>query len=374
MLHKNFFGTTYKLNKFIHNSYVSNFQHIGSLAHDGKFNELRKFYREKKMKLTTNEYNMLISCAKSTNKFDQYADEILHEMVDKNLPITRKTVGHLIHGYCKNSQVDLALNVFQEMKGNIVYETIDYVNIIVALGKAGQIDEMKKFYTEMVDVDHVKPNIATLTFIIKSLKNAKRMVAASNFLNELERFGFEPTIEIYTSLISGYFANEDFKRAIEIFEILKIKNLPIDGFVYGIMISGCSTSKIYDKAETFYQEMVQKEVIPTTVAFNVFLSKLCLGKKVESALKYFKEQKDKVKIDKISYTTLIHGLLENEKPKEAEELFNEMKEKNIPLDHIVYKVIIQYNLENDNLDNAVKLLNEMKDKKIALSLEIFNKY
>lgn len=350
---------------------------IDFLIQSGKVDELKNFYKEKNIPMTTYQYNTLIKASQQSKKFEKNLNNILKEMLEKKISKNKQTYSQLIQSYCLSQQIPKALEIHEEMKNKFEMESKDYTNTILNLANAskkrnsiflnflkfflkGYLNEAKKIYHEMIEID-LKPNLRLLTALIKIFKNHGKIEVTEEFMDDLERFGIEKTIQIYTSLISGYLSKKNEQKSIELFNKMKESKIEPDSYVYGSLIIGLLKMNKNDKAENYFNELLKNNLIPTQITFNAFLKYLCgSSNQLDRANSYFEKFKNKIEYDKITYTTLIGGNLRIEKLEKAKKIFQEMKEKKIKFDFVSYNQFILYYLEHNDIENSIKLFEEMK--------------
>ncbi|CAN8310802.1 unnamed protein product [Cochlearia groenlandica] len=358
---------------------------IRSYGNAGLFQEsVKLFDTMKKMSISPSvvTFNSLLSILLKRGKTGM-ARDLFHEM-RRTYGVTPDsyTFNTLISGFCKNSMVDEAFRIFQEMESYKCYpDVVTYNTIIDGLCRADKLKiarnvlngMMKKStdvhpnivsYTTLVrgycmkhEIDEalvvfhemlsrgLKPNYVTYNTLVKGLSEAQRYDDIKEILNGGDTFA--PDACTFNILIKAHCDAGHLDAAMKVFQEMVNMRLHPDSASYSVLIRTLCLRNEFDRAETLFNELFEKEVLlgkngckPLAAAYNPMFEYLCANGKTKQADKVFRQLMKRGVQDPPSYRTLITGHCRESKFKAAYELLVLMLRREFVPDLETYELLI----------------------------------
>ncbi|KAG8646637.1 hypothetical protein MANES_09G018580v8 [Manihot esculenta] len=265
----------------------------------------------------------------------------------------------LINCFCHLHLVDFGFSVFGKMlKFGLEPDVVTFATLINGLCIESKIDKAVEFFDDMVARGY-QPNVRTFNVI------------AQNTFNVMIQRGVEPGVITYTSLIDGLCISDQFKEALALLKEMVGRNISPDVFTFNILIDTLCKKGLVSNAQDIIKIMIQRGVEPTFVTYNSLMDGYCLGNQIDKARKLF----DLMVTNEIAnifsynilingyclvpsgvtYSTLIKGMFQAERPQTALELFKNMSSHGQQPDI-------------GNLDEALTLLKEMEESQLKPDL------
>jgi len=137
------------------------------------------------------------------------ADSTLHEMLKVGLVPDHVTYTMVIHGHCRNGDLEMAFRLFNMMHhGGPTPSVITYNALINGLCKKGQMRKVNMLLKTMIDRGLVPDGITFNTLIHRHGKNKNSKV----FQNLRDETGLVPDIVAYTSLMNDLAKESGYER------------------------------------------------------------------------------------------------------------------------------------------------------------------
>ncbi|CAN4106121.1 unnamed protein product [Withania somnifera] len=244
----------------------------------------------------------------------------------------------VIKRYAKNSMVDKAIEVFQNMKS--------IFGCVPGLSRGGLFF---KYFGTM----GVSPNLETSNVLIKLDCKRRQFVKAKSCWI---RCG----------------GNGDLVKALEVFDEMFERGFYPDVTCYNILIDGFLKNGDYDRGKKIWERLIcGLNVYPNVVSYNMMINGLCRCGKFNEGLKLSdRMKKNAQKMALFMCSTLIHGLCELGNVNGAERIFKEIIEIGLSPDVVVYCALLngycrlgrlKRFFESQMVDEAIsiwKLMNE----------------
>lgn len=120
------------------------------------------------------------------------------------------------------------------------------------------------------------------------------------------------------------------------------------------------------KVEEVWEELVRVACVPNMYSFNVLMAAYCDDGRMEDALRVWKEMEDKGLIhDAVAYNTVIGGFCGLGQVEKAEEIYREMVMKNVESTCITYEHFINGYCKIGDLDSVMLLYKDMCRKNLS---------
>ncbi|PHT40036.1 hypothetical protein CQW23_18890 [Capsicum baccatum] len=223
-------------------------------------------------KLNLFSVSQLMLIAKLFKHFDK-ALEFYHRMIGERVKPDVITFNTLIAGYCKNSQMSLALQMFKEMKTHgCAPNVVSFNTLIKWFLLDGKIEEgigMAYEMTEMglghfgSDIKSVLPRTFDYFGLVERLCGERNVAKAMELVHELWRNGNSPSLIACTTLIEGRAKEANKMRLLGL-----NKGLDPDSVTYNILISGFKREDKKMELEALVEEMLDLGFIPDIATYN----------------------------------------------------------------------------------------------------------
>ena len=173
----------------------------------------------------------------------------------------------------------------------------------------------------------------------------------------------QPSIVTYNTLIDSYFKQNRYNQAWILFELLKKSDKKPDNFTYTTMINGIKSMKNPDLERAFQLFQEYKEINkPDQIIYNCLLD-ACVNagdiKKAHELLQEMRLNIDTIKLDEITYNTLIKGCGKTKKLADAIFFFEEMKKSGICPNRITYNSLIDTYVKAGKMNEGWRFYEEM---------------
>ncbi|KAK2993461.1 hypothetical protein RJ640_005155 [Escallonia rubra] len=321
----------------------------------------------------------------------------------------------LIDTLCKYGYVKLATEIFNKRKWEFKPDGKMYTVLIYGWCKVNRPEMAERFFREMGERG-IEPNVVTYNVLLNGIcrrsslhpeERFERTVRdAGNLLEEMRQRGVEPDVTSYSVVLHVYSRAHKPVLLLDELKTMKDRGICPNVATYTSVVKClCSCGRIED-AEELLDEMVRNGVSPTAATFNCFFKEYRGRKDVHRSLKLYRRMKeespcllsmhtynilvgmltklncmeivkeiwDDMKAsgggpDLDSYTTLIHGLCEKQKWREACEYFVEMIEKGILPQKVTFETLYRGLIQADMLRTWRRLKKKLEEESITFGSE-----
>ena len=225
---------------------------------------------------------------------------------------------------------------------NIIPNDVTFNSLIDAYVRQNNMNKVFKLITSMQQY-HIKPDNFTYTTIIKGL-NKDSFSSNNNNIN-----------------INDYKNNNknELDLAFQLFEKVKQSSKP-DEILYNCIMDACLRFNNVDKMLELYKEMLENNVLPSSVTYGIVIKGYGMKGDVESALKIYHHMEiNKIEISSVTYGCLINVCIKNNKLNKAFELYESLKKEGIEINTILYTTLIKAYSKTKNLNKVIEILNIM---------------
>lgn len=231
--------------------------------------------------------------------FDDLGDFGLDKHVD--------SMNLLLDTLCKEKRVELAREVFLELKANIPPNAHTFNIFVHGWCKAGRIDEANWTILEMKGYG-IRPCVITYSTILQAYCNQFNFRKVNELLDEMKAQGCPPNVVTYTTVMHSLAKSQQFEEALQIFERMKTSGCKLDVLMYNSLIHILGKANQLSKAiHVFELEMRLDGIIPNVSTYNTMISVLCHYSQEQSALNVLREMENSVscKPDLLTYNPLL---------------------------------------------------------------------
>ncbi|XP_068649634.1 pentatricopeptide repeat-containing protein At2g13420, mitochondrial-like [Aristolochia californica] len=316
---------------------------LDTLSKYGYIKVATEIFNKRKFDYVLDEkiYTVLIYGWCRANRVDM-AERFLREMIDKGLEPNVVTYNVILNGICRKSSlhpderfektIRAAEKVFDEMRTRGIDPDITSYSIVLHVySRAHKPDiSLAKFHS--MRQSGICPTIATYTSVIKCLCSCGRLDDAEELLNDMVANGISPTAATYNCFFKEYRGRKDAKNALKLYRKMKES----DG-----------------------------SCLPSMDTFNILLGMFLKMDKMEIVRELFNDMEETGSgPDLDSYTSLIHGLCEKRKWREACEFFVEMIEKGFLPQKITFETLYKGLIQSDMLRTWRRLKKKLDEESL----------
>ncbi|KAK7392123.1 hypothetical protein VNO78_20552 [Psophocarpus tetragonolobus] len=330
---------------------------LPSLAHPSRF--LRWVYLSSSCIADISEIPG-IAKLKDSSEFDQ----------NLNLLRTKLAPDNLIRVLDRTNDLNSAVRIFKwaSRQKSFHHTSNTYVRIILKLGMAGNVLEMRNFCENLVK-DRCPGAEEALVALVHTFVGHCRIEEAITVLVNMNLGGYKPPIEVFNVLLGALVEgeNRDFQQALFVYkEMVKACVLPTVDTLNYLLQTLFGTNRI-DLALDQFRRMNNKGCNPNSQTFGILVKGLVGNGRVDEAATVLEQMlKLKSKPDLSFYTCAIPLFCRENKIEEAVKLFKMMKDSNFVPESFIYEVLVQWFCNNLQLDSAVGLINEMIESGMSL--------
>ncbi|OVA20466.1 Pentatricopeptide repeat [Macleaya cordata] len=308
----------------------------------------------------------------------------------------------LLDTLCKEKRVELAREVFLELKKHISPNAHSFNIFIHGWCKFNRVDEAHWTIQEMKG-HGCRPCVISYSTIIQAYCNQSNFRKVYELLDEMQIQGCPPNVVTYTTLMHSLAKSEEFEEALQIYERMKLVGCKPDTLFYNSLIHVLGRAgRLKDAAHVFEVEMPMNNIAPNSSTYNTMISMFCHHSQEQNALNVLKEMekstfckpdlqtynpllklcfrtgktdsnlstllddminKHYLGLDLSTSTLLIHGLSRANKCERAYTIFEEMIRQEITPRYQTCRLLLDEVKQKNMYDVADKIEDVMKQMK-----------
>jgi len=160
------------------------------------------------------------------------------------------TYSTIIKGYCKASDVDKGLELFNQMRveAKLEPDELMYNSLLDGCTRQNRLDDASRMLEEMLKAK-IKPSNYTLSIVTRFLGRARRLDQAFATVESLSNeHGFRPNVQVYTCLMQASFDNHQPARALALHDQIVRQGVVPDEKMYTALVRGCLHNGDAEKA------------------------------------------------------------------------------------------------------------------------------
>ncbi|KAM7251990.1 hypothetical protein ACFE04_023873 [Oxalis oulophora] len=277
----------------------------------------------------TSVLNMYAKLGAIKDSYGVFVSMLEHNVVSWNA---------MISGFTANGLHLEAFDHFLKMEGaGILPDKYTIVSVSKAVGKLGDVDRAKvvhRFASELGIVSTVLVGTALIDMYSKcwSLNNA-RSVFDSNFINSGAN-----TNAPWNAMISGYSQNNMSPEALEVYVIMRGKNVKSDVYTYCSVFNAISALKCLKLGRAVHGSVLKSgEDIGIVNICNAISDAYAKCGALEEARKIFQRTEER---DVVTWTTLVTAYSQSSEPDKALTIFTEMREEDVRPNQLTFLSVL----------------------------------
>ncbi|TQE03618.1 hypothetical protein C1H46_010749 [Malus baccata] len=324
------------------------------------------------------------------------AIEVLELMTDEKVkyPFDNFVSSSVISGFCKIGKPEIAVKFFKNAvaSGALEPNVVTYTALAGALCKLGRVDEvcdlvcrvekrgwafdvvffsiwicgyisegvlMEVFRKNRKMVDKgIRPDTISHSIMIDGFSKLGDVEKALGIVIKMRKDGLEPNLITYTAILLGFCKKGKMEEAFAIFKMVEDLGIVIDEFMYATLIHGSCIRGDLDDVFDLLHKMEERGINPSIVTYNTVINGLCkFGRTCEAD-----EISKGILGDTITYSTLLHGYIEEENITGILETKRRLEEAGVYMDVVMCNILIKALFMVGAFDDAYILYKGMPDK------------
>ncbi|WVZ62444.1 hypothetical protein U9M48_012196 [Paspalum notatum var. saurae] len=245
-----------------------------------------------------------------------------------------------------------AVHVFRWMKNQENYRARnDIYGMMIRLhARHNQVDQARGLFFEMQEW-RCKPDADTYNSLIHAHARAGQWRWAINIMEDMQRIG-------------SYLSLGDYEKALELYTLMRVRNVMPDAVTYNILISGyCKLGK-YAESLKFFEDMMDLNIRMTKEVYSS-------GKLTEAEYNFSSMKESGCFPDVVTYTAMIKAYSDDGSWRRAWDLFEEMESNYVQPDAIVCSSLMEALNKGSQPERVLQLLESMKQKQIPLNQKAY---
>ncbi|KAL4202788.1 hypothetical protein AMTRI_Chr02g265320 [Amborella trichopoda] len=254
-------------------------------------------------------------------------------------------------------------------------------NLINILGEAGKLDDVLKIFGQL-ETFGFPLNVVTYNIVIKALfKSNAPAFDATCWFEKMKEKGITPSSYTYSILIDGFYKARRLEKTLLLFEEMDEKDFPPCLAAYSL-IDALGKSKHYEATNELFQELKENCGSSISRVYAVMIKHIGKRKHIKEEIGLFDEMKRLGHTPNVfSYNALMSGMVRAGMVNEAYSLLRQMQEEGcnpdinsyniilngiaravIKLDVISYNTVLGVLSRAGMFEEAAKVMKEMSEK------------
>ncbi|KAL0016634.1 hypothetical protein SO802_003703 [Lithocarpus litseifolius] len=246
----------------------------------------------------------------------------------------------LLQCMCCRSHVGTANSFLNSVKGKVPFDCMMYNVIIDRWSKLGRVSETESVLKAML-VDEFSPDYLTFSKLLKGLGRASQIHDAVEIFEHMKEKGYVLDTRNYNAMIFNSISVGDFDGCMKYYKSMLSNNCDPDVITYTkLIVAFLKTRKVANALE-FFDEMLNRGLIPYTGTVISFLEHLCSSSPPYAAmLIYKKARKVGCRVSLSAYKLLLMRLSRFGKCGMLLSMWDEMQECDYSSNMEVYEYVI----------------------------------
>ncbi|XP_059637544.1 pentatricopeptide repeat-containing protein At5g57250, mitochondrial [Cornus florida] len=267
----------------------------------------------------------------------------------------------LVSAYCRLGRIEEVCNLVSRIeKEGLAPDVVFYSSWIYELFTEGNIGEAFRKHREMmmkkIDMDTISYSI-----LIDGFSKEGNVEKAVGFLNKMKMDKLEPNLITYTAIVLGFCKKGKLEAAFSLVKMVDELGIKIDEFMYATLIAGVCRRGDFDLVFNLLSDMENKGISPSIVTYNTVIDGLCKAGRTSEADEISKG----ILCDAVTYSTLLHGYIEEENSVRILETKRRLEEAGVCLDVVMCNVLIKALFMVGSSEDALEIFREMPELNLA---------
>ncbi|XP_021750590.1 pentatricopeptide repeat-containing protein At5g15010, mitochondrial-like [Chenopodium quinoa] len=297
-----------------------------------------------------------------TNKLNQCGVSLTSELVVEVLSRTRN-----------DWEVAIMFFLWAGKQPGYVHSVREYHSIISILAKRRKFDTAWSLIDEMRKGGIVNPN--TLLIMIRRYSAVHDVVNSINTFHAFKKFGFRIGMEEFQKLLSALTRYKNVQEAEQL--LFSNKNTyEFNTKSFNIILNGwCNIVGSPREANRFWSLMNELRVKLDVISFSSIISCYSKLNRLKEVLKLFAQMKEMgIEPDRKAYNSVLHALAKDGRAAEALNLLQTMEDKGIAPNAVTYNSLIKPLCRARRRDEAQNVFGEMLSRGLQPTIRTFHAF
>jgi len=269
------------------------------------------------------------------------------------------TFGCYIDACTRNGDMDAAERIFKSMSGlGTKPNSVIYMSMIRGYASAKMSWKALALYKAMSE-DGVQTNTQTFNSILDILgRQLSDPSQLRQVIDEMRAASFTPDVVSYSILIKASCNAGQLKEAIALFRQLRAHGLAFDEVAFNTLLLACSKAGKVAEAEEILEEMRAIGMAPTQVTVSILVKMYGQAKMLDKAVAISEraQREHGMRLNVHIYTSLIQACVRNRQVYQSWEFFCRMlHQSDVAPDAITYGTVIHGCIYNNKFEQAMAL-------------------
>lgn len=325
-------------------------------------------YMGSKERRTTADYDSVLP---GVDKYGTLAEakQLQDMIVTDRVTITPDKQVFLLHAYAKNSALGYAWDIFNNIKGKVVFSADTYVALLKCIIKANDVAKVSPLIEKMrLDKVQAEKKFYTdvLSFLMKKGED-KKVYDLLEYWIKKEGHQFDSSL--LRELIISRAAKGDINQAKKLYQQMVQEKHPIPPQVISALLSA---SSIHGQAIEFLHILRGDGVKIPPEAFNAILEQIQVTKDHNQAVHFLEYMsKEPEWMDTNRANKVLQVFVNQKQSEKVQALISTMHTKNLKLDTGIYTTLIEFFVQEDKLDTAIDTLKKMIESDVKVNGDSF---
>jgi pentatricopeptide repeat protein len=288
--------------------------------------------------------------------------EVLESILTCDIPLKECTWGIIIHNMFTQNRPSDAVAIFEIMKKYTKFVNHKTYSIMIyGFSQMNRVDKALKYLSMMKQENHT-PNQITYNSLMYGFVRAKEINKIRDLINPSITPGFEldtvaATMLIYTSITTS----ENMDATEELFNSISKSNVTIDTTMVTTMFTGYFYHQDYDRAQAFFERMIEYGYNPNTNIVNLMIKLSSLGDNDHSPHQFLDIlMQSNNSPNSHTYTSLITAFGNKGQISEVNELIDNIQKIGFSRSQNIFNLAIMYNCQQESINTSFELYQKMK--------------
>lgn len=238
-------GTRPLVNTAVYSSILKGFASMKDIA---KVTTVYEEMKNNQFQANIDTFNVMLNAVAQCDAMER-APALVEDMKAAGVEADAMTYSTLVKGFCQSKSLDKALEIFRGMQADGKYkpDEVIYNSLLSGCANESRPDDAIKLLAEMKAYDFA-PSNHSMVMLVKLMERCRRLGEAQTMVESSKDQGTKVNIDVYTSLIQGFFTTGQTSQAIAVFDKILEERLCPDANTYTIMVRGCLRTGFLEKA------------------------------------------------------------------------------------------------------------------------------
>jgi len=276
-----------------------------------------------------------------------------------------KDYGNMVRYGANVGEWQLCVRLLGEMKaGNMDIDSVVYNTTLAACVSCEQLDIARRLLQDIeVGPGSAVADVITYNTLAKGYVKAGCMDQCLEIFQLMRSRNIVPSQVTYGILLDGYINDNQVSKAAEVFETMKSEGCQMNTVLYTTLIKGLARANQVDQAMDMYTQMrMESGAKPDLITFSVLVKANCDAGRLDSAIGLLKGMRElNLAPDEVVYNNLISGCAKECNAALGRQIYKDMVASGTKPSNATFSVLIQLFANCKLLEEAVEMLRSEPD-------------